>query len=634
MTALFQEVETKEAFGVLAERGIPELCRIFDELADTEKNQPLDDLLFVLKILAMYRTEAGTERVIRAARMPLNPAAYMWSVVLRQYDKDHPCAMRVFRELAEPLPQGFLAVALLDSANNYAIHVPCAVHPFDSAEGRQRLRAWFTSRDEDEYSYAHSAAASIPFISGPEREQLLALALDHPSVDVQLEAAWASAKLGSEAGLKVLARYCLDPNYSERARQYLSEIGREDAIPHVALDPDFRAKATFANWLAHPNELGRVPDELQIVDEREIAWPPSGERKPFWLLKYRVKNRTGLEEDEVDCGLVGSVTFCLFSYKLAERAPEDAYAIHCYWEMQVQKLIRDVEVEEGGESYESMLQQWSGEPLTDPEIICVAEISPELKYSQKVVALATANLGGREGWVVLDGRWSTWYPKNDMPAEAPPKTVLMVHVGRRLLGFDAQPDRQSLLVKPYSKRAPQQIIEAYENLLTQAIAGEENQERKIDSHGPLGKHFEQYVDALIATAQCARIDSVIEKLAPYWDHNSGYGKIGMAGFRCGRFAIAERCFERLRQSCQDWPRSEEMSFLAEIWANQGRVDDAHSLLVECLKRLLEESKTATGSGRKLFEKWFQQHRATYLRLFPDRGETILEKNGIPPTTRR
>jgi hypothetical protein len=77
-----------------------------------------------------------------------------------------------------------------------------------------------------------------------------------------------------------------------------------------------------------------------------------------------------------------------------------------------------------------------------------------------------------------------------------------------------------------------------------------------------------------------------------------------------------------------------MGLPTEIWFKQGRSDDAHSLLIDCLKRLLEESKTAPGSDRKLFEDWFQRHRSTYLKLFPNRADAGLEKNEIPATTRR
>ncbi len=126
---------------------------------------------------------------------------------------------------------------------------------------------------------------------------------------------------------------------------------------------------------------------------------------------------------------------------------------------------------------------------------------------------------------------------------------------------------------------------------------------------------------------------MIEQFAPYWDHNLGYGKLATAAFHSGNFDIAERFILKLKQS-QNWERAKEIGFLAEIWHNRGKTEEAHARLIECLKRLIEESKTANGSDRNLFEKWFQQHRSTYLKLFPDKGEETLEKNGIPTTTRR
>ena len=633
LAALFQDVETKDAHTVLLQNGIPELCRIFDERVASKNSQDLDDALFTLKILAMYKTESGTDRVIRAARMPLKPDAYLWEVILAQYHADHPQTKRLFKELSTPLPKTFLAVALLDCANGVAIHGTEIAHPFNSDEGIKRLQEWLTSRDKDKYSYAHSAAVSIPYIRKPERDRLLAIALDHPSVDVQMEGAWASAKAGNESGVKALARYCLDPNQSEVAREYLTELGLTGTVPREALAPDFRARAVFARWLAHPNELGRPPDSVEIVDHRELNWPPDGERKSLWLVKYCVKDTTGLQDDDVECGLVGSVTFCLFSYKMAERPPEDVYAIHCYWELQSQKQIREIEPSNGEDKYRSMLAQWRGEPLKVPEIVALAELSPKLHYPQNIVALASASLNGEDGWVVLDGPRSAWYPKQDMP-DAYSRTVLMVHIGRVLLGFDGQPDRRKFLTGKSVKRDPQQVIAAYERLLREATSGDDSQKKELLGVGsPLEEHFQEYVDALVATSQSTKVGKLIDEVSPYWDHNLGYGKLGTAAFRSGHYDIAERYFTKLRQSYKDWTRGEEMGLLAEIWLKRGRIEEARALLIECLKSLLDESKTATGSDRKLFEKWFQQHRSTYLKLFPERGDASLRKNGIPPTTR-
>jgi hypothetical protein len=156
----------------------------------------------------------------------------------------------------------------------------------------------------------------------------------------------------------------------------------------------------------------------------------------------------------------------------------------------------------------------------------------------------------------------------------------------------------------------------------------------LDDFNPLGEAFEKYVESLAASGRHADVDAVIEVFSPHWDHNLGYGKLGTAAFRCERFELAERYFIQLKSSMPAWHRSETMGFLAQIWHRNGRTEDAHELLVECLKRLLDESQSATGSDKKLFEDWFQNHRSTYLQLFPERGDAALAEHRIPRTTRR
>ena len=103
-------------------------------------------------------------------------------------------------------------------------------------------------------------------------------------------------------------------------------------------------------------------------------------------------------------------------------------------------------------------------------------------------------------------------------------------------------------------------------------------------------------------------------------------------FKCGLRNIAEDFLTQARDKCENWERSEEMALLAEIWCARGQHPDAKGLLVECLSRLLAESETATGSDKRLFEKWFQTQRAALLRLFPRDGEGVLAESEIPNTT--
>lgn len=333
LTALFQQVDSCEAFEVLAAEGLPELVRTFDEKF-SDPGEEADDLLFILKVFAIYDQPEGIERIVAAAREPLQPDSYLWSVIFAALDEESPHHDRLIDGLRDPLPEGFIAVAFLDYVNGRAIESKLADHPFDTSQGKARLQGWLASADEEEASYARSATVSLPFVSNPERDQLLALAMDHREPEIQMEAAWASARLGSEGGVTMLARLAADANYSSVACEYLRELGRQDAIPREAQQPDFMAQAEMCQWLAHPQEFGSPPDAIELVDHRVLFWPPTDDRRPVWLWKYRYQPWEEDEEEQVGIGMVGSVTFALFGESTADLSAEDVYALHCCWELQ------------------------------------------------------------------------------------------------------------------------------------------------------------------------------------------------------------------------------------------------------------------------------------------------------------
>ncbi|MFN3151358.1 HEAT repeat domain-containing protein [Bremerella sp.] len=683
LTGLFQDVDGRQcpAFEELYEEGLPELIRIFDAMVDDATEEEVDDLLYVLKILAMYGSFEGAQKIVEAAQMELKPEAYMWHVILSTFSEEHPQREFVLQALSDPLPTGFLAIGLLDSANGAKINGAFDQHPFDSPAGTKMLRGWLEDPDPEKFSYAHSATAALPFISNPPRDELLALAMDHPDAGVQMEAAWAAGELGRESGLEILAKFCLDVNHSDTAQRYLEELDRADLIPSEAQDESFQAKAEFSSWLSHPNELGQAPDSLEVVDHRELDWPPEGERRPMWLIRYTLKDDTGLEDDDVDCGLVGSMTWCFFSYKMDQRPPEDVYAIHCYWEMEHAELIDETEVTDSQE-YAGMLAHWTGDPLESPNITQVAEISPKLNGPARFVALASARLGGQDGHVVLDGPRSMFYPQSEQPDDVHDSVVLKIHVGRQLLGFEDQPDRKSYLGEETPKRTPEQYVAAYEKLVDQATdAGYPNQKKLLGNHSLLASHFDRYIELLVKTRQVDRNDAVIntyqrllaaaceasevvqeeafdsfgilggsydtyvdalksqnreaeiaasiEDFEPHWQHNLGYGRLGRAAFLAGQYDAAEPFFVNIRDGMESYYRSETMSMLAEIWHHRGETNAASDLLIDCMKQTRTDfQESEYRSDRKMFAESFQEHRATYLRLFPG-GEAELENAGLP-----
>lgn len=275
LVGIFEDVVDPDvpAFLVLLEQGVPRLIRVFDLLVGREEDQGY--LLVLLKVLAMYGTPDGIETIVAAARRPLEPNSHLWIVILSMFTEAHPFRDELFASLSDPLPRGIVAMALLDAANESLVAGCFLQHPFDSEAGLTVLRGCLEDEDPEHECYATSATTALPFLEASGRDELLAIAAHHRGRDVRMEAAWAQAKLEREEGLEALARFCVDVNTSARAIRYLEDLGCEERVPAEARSLRFQAQAEFAEWLAHPNELGRSPDELHIVDERTLRLPSS-----------------------------------------------------------------------------------------------------------------------------------------------------------------------------------------------------------------------------------------------------------------------------------------------------------------------------------------------------------------------
>jgi len=333
LTAFFQQVESQEAFDAFKKNGIPELRRIFDEAFNQPGNHK-SDLMFVLKILAMYRQKEDAYKVVEIAKSGFQSDGYMWTVILGIFDKGHPHWQIVMDGLREPLPQGFLCIAYLDFANDHAIQGNLQQHPFNTDAGFARLEKWLLDKNHEKFSYARSSMTALPFLDSKYRARLLLAGRKHPDDDVKIESAWAAAKTGDTTGIQDLKKWAVDVNYSIVACQYLKELGHENKIPKKALDEDFKAMAEMSNWLSHPCEFGKPPDQIIQYDSRILYWPPTGDKRKVWLFKYTYEPTEEGEERDIGISMVGSVTFAIFGESTENLTPEEVYGLHCAWELE------------------------------------------------------------------------------------------------------------------------------------------------------------------------------------------------------------------------------------------------------------------------------------------------------------
>jgi len=272
---LMQTVSDEATAEAVYKEAMPQLEAICRTLMDKSRGEDeslsfLSPELWTVKIMAMYGYDAAAPIAAELIRRRHQPDMYGWTIALGAIQDESPAAQEICDALDGDLPDGFCLVSLLDMANKHAIAGSLERHPFDSDAGYARLESWLRDRDEANFSYAHSATAALPFIDAEARQRLFGLAMDHPDTGVQMEAAWASAKLGSDAGAAMLARFCENVHTAATAVQYLDELGRFDAAPPCVHEPDFVALAQMSQWLQHPNEFGRVPDNLELLDTREL----------------------------------------------------------------------------------------------------------------------------------------------------------------------------------------------------------------------------------------------------------------------------------------------------------------------------------------------------------------------------
>lgn len=232
--ALAFEASGDETTGqYLIEHGLPHLLRLCD-LALAEPAPPPHPLGMIANIFTVYGYEQGVEPIaVIGRRFPNEVQSTFWLMA----EKEHPHGPDLIELLRDPLPTGFAAVLTLDLANALCRQSRLVEHPFDSPAGYSMLEAWLRDSNPENFSYALSAAASLPFIADDFRGGLAALAMDHHDPSVQMEAAWASAYRGNEAGVRFLSRSAGDPRFALTAQGYLVELGRADAIPEAAHDP-------------------------------------------------------------------------------------------------------------------------------------------------------------------------------------------------------------------------------------------------------------------------------------------------------------------------------------------------------------------------------------------------------------
>jgi hypothetical protein len=124
--------------------------------------------------------------------------------------------------------------------------------------------------------------------------------------------------------------------------------------------------AEMCDWLAHPQEFGLPPEEIELYDTREMLWPPTNDWRPLWLFKYRYNATDDDESSTEGIGMTGSIAFSLIDETSAGMAPEDIYALHCCWELEANEDPR-APAERSVEAGRSLIEDAQQDDIEDDE---------------------------------------------------------------------------------------------------------------------------------------------------------------------------------------------------------------------------------------------------------------------------
>lgn len=291
----------------------------------------------VLSVLATNGTAEDGELITEFATSGFDATNDEWSSVLWNLQIPSPAFFATMKSFHASLPPGKIGYYVLRRGNSAFLDDDWkGPHPFDSPAGRERMQQWFQADDEGSFNIggAYFSAVALAFVSDATREGLVPMALAVPDTDVQLEAAWADVKTNGSLGLARLQQACRDAEFATTAKSYLEELGKSDAIPDEALDPEFTATADITDWLKHPNELGRVPETLKVYDTRTLYWPPSDKQLTVWLFEFTY--RFGSSKDDptkTGYAMAGTTNWSFFDEFPEPPPAKQLYATHCAWEL-------------------------------------------------------------------------------------------------------------------------------------------------------------------------------------------------------------------------------------------------------------------------------------------------------------
>ena len=243
---------------------------------------------------------------------------------------------------------------------------------------------------------------------------------------LRVEAAAALAKLDVEDAKALLASMAADPVERLRVLNYAEELEILDRV-----DDDFsnivaRAEAEFVTYLSQPTQFGIAPQHVELIDQRELAWPGYEEPRNCYLFQFVYQLEAG---EFTNIGIAGPLVKAI-QPDLRHLSHDDIYAIFAGWHVDHPDIFSiDAERTVGQDQWHlsRMLESLQAADYEDVRPVLLA------KLLDQNALIASAQREDCDGWAIVGEDSISWTPLGSPQSPLGAEDMFHLFVGRSLL---------------------------------------------------------------------------------------------------------------------------------------------------------------------------------------------------------
>jgi hypothetical protein len=242
----------------------------------------------------------------------------------------------------------------------------------------------------------------------------------------QVEAAFALARLGDQAGTGHLLSLAADPVARLRVVAYAEELGIAEEIDENLREPSKLAESELCGWLAEPDKFGIAPMSIELSDSRTLYWPSYEEPRNCYLFKFTYQFA---DRALTNIGIAGPTTHA-FQSNLVGLDCDDIYAAFAGWDVEHEEIyaipMAMLNADQRREAdRQTLVLEAAGCEHVEPRLLTF--------MLGEVALLARLNREGKPHWCVTNGDEIMAFPTSSRPDALTEEVVLSIYRGRKIL---------------------------------------------------------------------------------------------------------------------------------------------------------------------------------------------------------